>query len=88
MSAQLCRLIPFVKQKKSLNNYLKTLIMFCCFIYFPKILEPNIKTRINKTRKIKNNTLAIEAAPAAIPVKPNMAATIAMIKNMAAHLSI
>jgi hypothetical protein len=56
--------------------------------YFPKIFDPKIKTRINKTRKIKNNTLAIEAAPAAMPVKPNMAATIAMIKNIAAHLSI
>lgn len=59
-----------------------------CSIYFPKIFDPKTKTRINKTRKIKNNILAIEAAPAAMPVKPNMAATIAMIKNMAAHLSI
>jgi len=57
-------------------------------IYFPKIFDPKIKTRINSTRKIKNNILAMEAAPAAIPVKPNMAATIAIIKNIAAHLSI
>ena len=57
-------------------------------IYFPKIFDPKIKTRINNTRKIKNNILAMEAAPAAIPVKPNMAATIAIIKNIAAHLSI
>lgn len=74
--------------KKSLR-ILKTFIT-CSYqvIYFPKIFDPKIKTRINKTRKIKNNTLAIEAAPAAIPVKPNIAATIAMIKNIAAHLSI
>lgn len=58
------------------------------FIYFPKIFDPKIKTIINKTRKIKNNTLAMEAAPAAIPVKPNIAATIAMIKKIAAHFSI
>ena len=54
----------------------------------PKIFEPNIKTRMNSTKKIKNKILAMEAAPAAIPVKPKMAATIAIIKNMAAHLSI
>ncbi len=63
-------------------------MFFLRLIYFPKIFDPKIKTRINKTKKIKNNTLAIEAAPAAMPVKPNMAATMAMIKNMAAHLSI
>jgi hypothetical protein len=56
--------------------------------YLPKIFDPKIKTIINKTRKIKNNTLAIEAAPAAMPVKPNIAATMAIIKNIAAHLSI
>ena len=50
--------------------------------------SPNKNLRINKTRKIKNNILAIEAAPAAMPVKPNTAATIAMIKNITAHLSI
>jgi hypothetical protein len=41
-----------------------------------------------RTRKIKNNTLAMEAAPAAIPVKPKIAAIIAIMKNIAAHLSI
>jgi hypothetical protein len=41
-----------------------------------------------RTRKIKNNTLAIEAAPAAISVKPKTAAIIAITKKMAAHLSI
>lgn len=41
-----------------------------------------------RTRKIKNNTLAIEAAPAAISVKPKIAAIIAIIKKIAAHFSI
>jgi len=47
-----------------LNNY-----------YLPNIFEPNINTRRNSTTKIKNKTLAIEAA-------------IAIIKKIAAHLSI
>jgi hypothetical protein len=47
-----------------------------------------MRTRIKSTKKIKNNILAMEAAPAAIPVKPNIAATIAIIKKIAAHLSI
>jgi hypothetical protein len=54
----------------------------------PNSFAPRIKTSKNKTRKMKNNILAIDAAPAAIPVKPKIAATIAMIKNIAAHLSI
>ena len=62
---------------------------FCSNNYFPpNILEPNIKTKINNTKKMKNKILAIEAAPAAMPVKPKIAAIIAITKNMAAHLSI
>ncbi len=38
--------------------------------------------------KIKNKILAMDAAPAAIPVKPKIAATIAITKKIAAHLSI
>ena len=37
---------------------------------------------------MKNNTLATDAAPAAIPVNPNIAATIAIMKNVAAHFNI
>lgn len=37
---------------------------------------------------MKNKIFAISAAPAAIPPKPNSAATMEIIKNMAAHLSI
>jgi len=47
-----------------------------------------MRTSIKRTRKIKNNILAIEAAPAAMPVKPKIAAIIAIMKNIAAHLSI
>lgn len=43
---------------------------------------------MNKTRKIQNNTLAIEAAPAAIPVKPKIAAMIAITMKITAHLNI
>ena len=42
----------------------------------------------NRIIKIKNNTFAIDAAPAAIPPNPNTAATIAIIKNITVHLSI
>jgi len=42
----------------------------------------------NNTRNIKNSTLAILAAPAAIPVNPNRAAMMAIIKKVIDHLSI
>ncbi|GAA0562690.1 hypothetical protein GCM10009415_50950 [Chitinophaga japonensis] len=37
---------------------------------------------------MKNNTLAMEAAPAAIPPKPNTAAIIATIKKISAQRNI
>ena len=37
---------------------------------------------MNSARKIKNKTFAIEAAPSAIPPKPNTAAIIAIIKKI------
>lgn len=46
---------------------------------------PVIKT---KQIKIKNKTLAIDAAPDAISVKPKIAAIIAMTRNMAVHFNI
>ena len=57
-------------------------------LYFPKIFAPKINTITNNTKKIKNKTLAIEAAPAAIPVNPKTAAIIAITKKIAAHFSI
>ena len=47
-----------------------------------------IKESIKSTIKIKNNILAILAAPAAIPPKPNIAATIAKIINVIVHRNI
>jgi hypothetical protein len=57
-------------------------------IYFPNSFAPNIMVKRNRTKKIKNNTFAIEAAPTAIPVKPNIAAMIAITTKIIAHLSI
>ena len=37
---------------------------------------------------MKNNTLAMDAAPAAMPVKPKIAAMIAITIKITAHLSI
>lgn len=47
-----------------------------------KILAPNKMAMTNKARKIKNNTLAISAAPSAIPPNPNIAAIIATMKKI------
>ena len=57
-------------------------------LYLPKILAPKINTNTKSTIKIKNNTLAMLAAPSAIPPKPNIAATIEMTRKIAAHFSI
>lgn len=56
--------------------------------YLPKSFAPKITVSKNNTIKMKNNTFAIEAAPAAIPVKPNNAAIIAITKKITAYLSI
>ena len=56
--------------------------------YLPKSFAPNIIVSRNNTRKIKNNTLAMLAAPAVIPVNPNRAAIIAIMKKVIDHLSI
>ncbi len=42
----------------------------------------------NKTIKMKNKTFAMEAAPAAIPPNPKIAAMIATIKNPKAQRNI
>ena len=50
--------------------------------------DPAIIAIKNNTIKTKNKILAMDAAPAAIPVKPNTAATIATIKNISAQRNI
>ena len=51
------------------------------------MVKPRIAVKTTKNINIKNMTLAIEAAPAAIPVKPKSAAIIAITRNMAVHFS-
>ena len=46
------------------------------------LLLPNINDKINSTKNRKNKNLAIPAAPAAIPPKPNIAAIIATTRNI------
>ena len=53
-----------------------------------KRVPPNISATRKRTRKMKKRILATPAAAIEIPVKPNIAATIATIKNMRAHFSI
>lgn len=56
--------------------------------YFLKTVYPSIPVINTSTMNIKNIVLAIEAAPSAIPVKPNIAATMAIMRKMAVHFSI
>ena len=51
-------------------------------VYFLKSLVPKINDTKNRTIKIKNKIFAIDAAPAAIPVKPNSPATIATTRKI------
>jgi len=49
---------------------------------------PKIRESTNNTKKIKNNILAILAAPAAIPPNPNMAAIMARTTKISVQRSI
>ena len=49
---------------------------------------PMIKDNTNSTKKIKNKILAMDAAPAATPPNPNIAATMATIKNITVQRNI
>jgi hypothetical protein len=50
--------------------------------HFLRREDPATNAIIKSTRKTKNKILAIDAAPAAIPVNPNNAAISAIIKNV------
>jgi hypothetical protein len=52
------------------------------------MLAPKISESTKSTKKIKNKTFAIEAAPSAIPPNPKMAATIAIIRNVTVQRNI
>lgn len=49
---------------------------------------PAIRVITTNTRNMKNITLAIDAAPAAIPVNPKRAAIIAITRNTTVHFNI
>lgn len=49
---------------------------------------PIIKDNTNNTKNTKNKILAMDAAPAAMPPKPKIAATMATIKNMTVQRNI
>ena len=49
---------------------------------------PKNRDTINNTRKIKNKTLAMEAAPAAIPPNPKIAAMMATTRKITVQRSI
>ena len=50
--------------------------------------RPNMSETRNNTMKMKNKILAMEAAPAATPPNPKIAAMIATIKNITVQRSI
>jgi len=52
-----------------------------------KIVRPKIKASTKSTMNIPNSILPTEAAPSAMPVNPKIAATIAIRKKTADHLS-
>lgn len=72
-----------------MQGRLKTALVRAVFYIYPlKMVKASTSTIINNTKKMKNKTLAMPEAAAAIPVKPNRPAIIEMIKNINAHLSI
>jgi hypothetical protein len=52
------------------------------------MLAPKTSESTKSTRKIKNKTFATEAAPAAIPPNPKIAATIAIIRKVTVQRNI
>ena len=65
----------------STNNRLNAAYSsYFCICY--KVDLPLIKESRNSTKKIKNKILAIPAAPAAMPPNPNIAAIIAITRNV------
>ena len=56
----------------------------------PVLVEerPNMRETRNKTRNMKNKIFAMEAAPAATPPNPKIAAIIATIRNITVQRNI
>lgn len=78
-----------IPQKKRGNfpSFCFFILPFLFYLFLTSKVPP-IMANKNKTRNMKNRILAIEAAPAAMPVKPNKAATKATTKNINDHLNI
>jgi hypothetical protein len=74
--------------KKRHNNRCYAFSGLNCFFYKVLLERPKIRERINSTRKMKNNTFAIPAAPAAIPPNPKIAAITATIRKITVHRNI
>ncbi len=72
-------------KKKHRSQYIKCITLNHHFL---KRVAPKINDPTTRIIKIKKMILAIDAAPAAMPVKPNIAATMAINKNVAVHFSI
>jgi hypothetical protein len=79
---------------RSARGYLQFFVMNFAYStlldyqFFLKIVTPSIAVITTRARNIKNNTLATDVAPAAMPVKPKIAAIIAITKKIAAHFNI
>ena len=64
------------------NYSFKHSIQFLFLLIHYRVDLPLIKESRNNTMKIKNKILAIPAAPAAMPPNPNIAAIIAITRNV------
>jgi hypothetical protein len=74
-------------EKKYRSGISETVFTIIVALYFYRHTSvflnepPNIRDNKKSTRKIKNKILAIEAAPAAMPPKPKIAAIIATTRK-------
>lgn len=64
-----------------------SIISNAVYTFLRNTVLPRMNPRIQSTMKIKNSVLAIPAAPAAMPVNPNIAAIIAITRKIADHLN-
>jgi len=72
------------------NRFAIFILMLICYLPYRLLFaeRPNMSETRNNTMKMKNKILAMEAAPAATPPNPKMAAIIATIRNITDQRSI
>jgi hypothetical protein len=80
--------VDTVGKKTKIPALFRTGTLHILYRHLLKMLAPNTSDSTKSTKKIKNKTFAIEAAPSAIPPNPKMAATIAMIRNVTVQRNI